>query len=139
MVALVPDAAAGSNEESVSHEKAEPHDGDHRVEGTEGSPVRAGMLARLVEVDKDARVAECAPAAVARGDAALDEADGLVLDELDGGEWPGLERLVGLLEAGTDHGFGAAWRGCAGCGQDWVGEGGAVGGKGEDGPGGLRL
>lgn len=28
---------------------------------------------------------------------------------------------------------------CAGWGQDWLGEGGMGGGKGEDGPGGLRL
>lgn len=72
------------------------------------APVRARVRAGLVKVDEHTRVAECAATAVAGRGAALDEADGLVLDELDGGEWPGLERLVGLLEARADHGLGAA-------------------------------
>lgn len=52
--------------------------------------VRATANLGLVDVDKDARVAEGTTAAVARGHFFLDPADGLFVDELDGGIWAGL-------------------------------------------------
>ena len=47
---------------------------------------------RLVEVDEDTWVAERTTAAVAGDDVCVDPADGLFVDELDGGEGTGLER-----------------------------------------------
>lgn len=52
--------------------------------------VRAKANLRLVDVDEDARVPERAAAAVARYDALGRPGDGLLVDELNGGEGPWL-------------------------------------------------
>lgn len=95
-----------------------------------GSPVSAAVRSLLVEVDEDARVAERSSAcrvrqaqgvssclqavaqdeerltAVASGNTALDQADRLLLDQLDRGEWSRLENFGGLFKARSDHSLG---------------------------------
>jgi hypothetical protein len=55
------------------------------------SAVCAPADLRLVDVDEDPRVAEGAAASVAGHDAVVYPADGLLVDEFDGGVWAGLD------------------------------------------------
>jgi len=66
--------------------------------------VSARLGAGRVEIDEDFRMAQCATTSVTDRHPTVDQPDGLLLDQLDGGQRVGLSGHVGLLEPRPRHG-----------------------------------